>query len=121
MKAIIDERPNAVPVSVGNNSSGYGTSILVPSGNVSELDCSESGPRFDTTDGDGDNNNEGGGSGGGCISDADGEGSEDEQGDSDIEDVPTEDQLQVLSKTPAVTKRKAAADAPGIKMLKTSA
>jgi hypothetical protein len=38
LKAIIDEHPSAVPIGVGNNSSGYDVSILMPSRDTSEFD-----------------------------------------------------------------------------------
>jgi len=53
LKAIINKCPNAVPVGVGNNSSGYDASIMVPSGNTSEFDWSDSSLGLDTTDSDG--------------------------------------------------------------------
>ena len=53
MKAIINKRPSAVPVGVGNNSSSYDVSILVPRGDTSEFDWSDPGLVLDTTDGDG--------------------------------------------------------------------
>lgn len=130
MKAIIDERPNAVPVGVGNNSSGYDVSIMVPSGNTSEFDWSDPGLGLDTTDGDGeyDGNDDNGGDGEGNSdkdSDSNGEGADDEGGNSNIEDVMTEEQVpsKTLSlKIPTVTKRKATAvEAPETKTLKTSA
>jgi hypothetical protein len=73
LKAIIDECPSAVPVGVGNNSSGYDVSILMPSRHTSEFDWSDPGLGLDTTNGDGElegndngdgegNSEEGGGS-----------------------------------------------------------
>lgn len=132
MKAIIDERPSAVPVGVGNNSSGYDASILVPSGNTSEYDqWSDPGLRLDTIGGDGEHSgidNDGDGEG---NSDEDGgsnsEGSDDNGRNSDIEDVTTEVPRHVPSetpslKTPTVTKRKATAvEAPETKPPKTPA
>lgn len=130
MKAIIDERPNAVPVGVGNNSSGYDASIMVPSGNTSKFDWSDLGLGLDTTDGngeyDGNDDNDGDGDGNSDKdSDGNGEGADDEGGNSDIEDVTTEEQVPSKTpslKTPAVTKRKATAvEALETKTLKTSA
>jgi hypothetical protein len=129
LKAIIDERPNAVPVGVGNNSSGYDVSILVPSGNTSEIDWSDLGLGLDTTDGDGERNgnDNGGGDGNGedGHGDSDSEGADDEGGNSDIDDVTMEKQVPSETpslKTPIVTKRKATAvEAPETKTLKTSA
>jgi hypothetical protein len=126
LKAIIDERPNAVPVGVGNNSSGYDASILARSENTSEVDWSDPGLGLYTFDDHDD---------GGLRhdSDHDGEGnSDDEDGDnnlkfklnsegsdegenSEIEDVTMENlKPEVPSKTPSmktptVMKRKATA------------
>jgi hypothetical protein len=130
LKAIIDERPSAVPVGVGNNSSGYDVSILAPSGNTSEFDWSDPGLGLHG-DGDGDHgdgNGEGEGEGEGKDnSDDDGsdsEGSDDsEGGNSDIEDAPVAKQVPSKTlKTLTTTKRKATAvEAPETKTPKTSA
>ena len=130
MKAIIDERPSAVPVGIGNNNSGYNTSILEPSGHMSDLDWSDSLGLDATTDGDGnaegDGDDDGEGDGEGDddgLGDSDGEGSDDEigstpaakQGSSTGKNLKT-----VLSSTS--TKRKAAIiDASVTKTPKTTA
>ena len=103
MKAIIDEYPSTVPVSVRNNRSGYNALILVPSRNTSWFDWSNLGLRLDgDSDGDGDGEGdsdgegEGEGEGEGNSNDdgnSDGEGSDDEGGNSNIKDAPAEKQI----------------------------
>jgi hypothetical protein len=107
----------------------------VPSGNASEFDWSNPGLGLDTTDGDGeledDDNGDDKGDGKGNSeegSGSNGESSDDKGGNSDIKDVMTETQLQVLSKTSSlktqavkITKRKATAvEVPETKALKMS-
>ncbi|KAM6493203.1 hypothetical protein JOM56_011337 [Amanita muscaria] len=113
LKAIIDERPSAVPVGVGNNGSGYDVSILAPNGNPSEFDLSDPGLGLDTSYGDGKGDSDDNENG-----DGDGDGNSDENGDRDSEGSDDEGRI----KTTAVTKRKAApVEGPEIKTLKTSA
>ncbi|KIL54793.1 hypothetical protein M378DRAFT_182413 [Amanita muscaria Koide BX008] len=113
LKAIIDERPSAVPVGVGNNGSGYDVSILAPNGNPSEFDLSDPGLGLDTSYGDGKGDSDDNENG-----DGDGDGNSDENGDRDSEGSDDEGGI----KTTAVTKRKAApVEGPEVKTLKTSA
>ena len=124
LKPIIDKHPNAVPVGVGNNSSGYDVSILTPSasasGNTSEVDWSNLGLGLYTFDGHDDGEHD---------SDREGNSDHDEDGDnsfkfklnsegsdegenSEIKDVMMENlKSEVPSKTlslktPTVMKRK---------------
>ena len=110
MKAIIDERPNAVPVGVGNNSSGYDVSILAPSGNTSEVDWSDPGLGLYTFDDHDDGGHNSDGEGNSDDEDGDNnlkfklnsEGS-DEGENSEIEDVTMENlKPEVPSKTPSL-------------------
>jgi hypothetical protein len=131
LKAIIDERPNAVPVGVGNNSSGYDASILASSRNTSEFDWSDPGLyTIDGDHGDGDNNDLADGDGGNSDDehgDINSEGSDDEGGDSVIisEITIQPSKTPASLKTSTATKRKATAivEAPETKPLleKTSA
>ena len=45
LKAIIDERPSLVPAGIGNNSSGYDISVLIPS--TTEFDSTSNGSGLD--------------------------------------------------------------------------
>ena len=135
MKAIIDKHPNAVPVGVRNNSSGYDTSILAPSGNTSEIDWSDLGLALytiDDDDGGGEHDGDGEGNSHGDDEDDDnnlnGEVSDEpEGGNSEIEDVTMEKVPRKTPslKTPTVMKHKATAvEAPNTietKPQKTSA
>ncbi|KAF8804479.1 hypothetical protein BYT27DRAFT_7258948 [Phlegmacium glaucopus] len=99
-----DNKVNVVPVGVRTNNSGYGVSILVPSGNTSEFDWSDLGLGLDTIDAisNSDGIDEGDGEGEGDNGDYGGNGLDD-SGDSEIEDAAVERKILTMKlKTPTV-------------------